>query len=142
MKPHWHHKSPSTAAAQRLKRACANCCGRLKASIDLVPRVAITSNARIHAKPIDAILAQRALQVTVKPQRVQMGNRLTHGKGGLVQVEHALEQHWQQLGGATGLGATGLQHFSQTVTVVVVQLLNALMQAGKRFAAVSYTHLT
>src|SRR5450759_5831715 len=37
MNPRWHRKSQSTAAAQLLKRACANCCGRLKASIDLVP---------------------------------------------------------------------------------------------------------
>ena len=63
-----------------------------------------------------------------------MGNRLTHGKGGLVQVQRALEQHRQHLGRAAGPDRAGLHHLGQALAVVVVQLFNALVQAGEGFA--------
>ena len=65
---------------------------------------------------------------------MQMGNRLAHGKSGLVQVERTLEQQGQQLKGAARLLRTGLHHLKQPLCMVIVQLLNARMQAGKRFA--------
>ena len=39
--------------------------------------------------------------------------------------------HGQHIGGAAGLHRAGLQHFGQAVAVVVVQLLDADVHAGK-----------
>ena len=68
------------------------------------------------------------------PKQVQVGNRFTHGKSGLVQVELAFEQHRQHLGGTAGPLRAGQQHFSQTLCMVLVQLRDALVQAGEGFA--------
>ena len=63
-----------------------------------------------------------------------MRHRLAQRKGGLVQVERALEQHGQHVVGAHGLLARGLHHLGQPVAVVVVQLLDARVQAGEGLA--------
>ena len=63
-----------------------------------------------------------------------MRDGFTNGKGGLVQVQCAFEQHRQDVGRAAGLFGAGHHDFGQAVAVVVVQLANAGVHAGKRFA--------
>ncbi len=65
---------------------------------------------------------------------MQVGHGLTHGKGGLVQVQRAFEHHRQDVGAAAGAGRAGVHHFSQPVAVVLMQLVNACVQAPKRLA--------
>ena len=77
---------------------------------------------------------QRAPQPPVEPQRVQVRDRFAHGERGLVQVQRALEQHRQHVGGAARARGAGFQHLGEPVAVVVVQLVDAGVQAAKRFA--------
>ena len=63
-----------------------------------------------------------------------MRHRLSHRKGGLVQIERALEHHRQHVGRCLRRHGAGVHHFGQPVTVVVMQLLDAAVQAAKRLA--------
>lgn len=63
-----------------------------------------------------------------------MCNRLTHGKGSLVQIQRAFEHHRQNIRRTAGTGQAGPHHFCQTVTVVFMQLLNSCVQACEGFA--------
>ena len=65
---------------------------------------------------------------------MQMCHRLSQGKGDLVKVQWALEQHRQDVGGAARFLCTGQHHLGQALAVVVVQLLDADVQTRKRFA--------
>ena len=51
-----------------------------------------------------------------------------------MQIKRALEEHGQHLGSAARLLGTSRHHLRQPVAVVVVQLLNAFIQAGERLA--------
>jgi hypothetical protein len=68
------------------------------------------------------------------PKRVQVGDGFAHSEGDLVQVERALEQHGNDVGCATGRGCAGFHHFDKPVAVVLVQLFNTPVKAGKRLA--------
>ena len=63
-----------------------------------------------------------------------MRDHFSHGKGGLVQIQLSFEHHGQHVGGAAGLQGAGFHDFCQAVGVVVVQLLDALMDADEGFA--------
>ena len=71
------------------------------------------------------------MQAAFKPQGVQVRNRLTHGKSGLVQIQIAFEKHRQDVDGAAGLELAGLHHLAQPLRMVRVQLADALMQPGE-----------
>lgn len=58
----------------------------------------------------------------------------SHGKGGLVQIQLSFEHHGQHVGGTAGFCGTGVADFGQAVGMVVMQLLDALMDADKGFA--------
>ena len=63
-----------------------------------------------------------------------MRHRLAHGEGNLVQVELAGEEHGQDVGCAARLRFGKSHHAGQMVAVVVVQLLDARVQALEGFA--------
>ena len=86
------------------------------------------------AKAVDAIGAQAAAEFFLEPQHVQMGYRLAHGEGHLVQIQRAGEQNRHHITRALRTGGSGLHHFGQAIAVVGVQLLDAHMQASKRLA--------
>ena len=63
-----------------------------------------------------------------------MGYHFTHGKGSLVQIQLPFEHHGQHVGGAAGADGAGFHDFSQAVGMVVVQLLDAFVDADEGFA--------
>jgi hypothetical protein len=75
-----------------------------------------------------------ALHCTSVPQGVQVCNGLAHGKSGLVHIECAWKQNRDRISRTHGLSLTSRQHISQTLAVVLVQLVQALMQTHKRLA--------
>ena len=63
-----------------------------------------------------------------------MRNGLAQGKRHLVHVQLALEHDRHDVGGAAWGCRAGVHDLGQALTVVVVQLLNALVQAGEWLA--------
>ena len=77
------------------------------------------------------VLPPPPLEAPLEPQQMQVRDGFTQREGGLVQIERALEQHRQQLGGGAGRGGAGLHHLGQPLVVVLLQLVDARVQAGE-----------
>ena len=65
---------------------------------------------------------------------MQVRQRLAHGEGHLVQVQHAFEHDRNDVGGAGRSSRAGFNHLGQPVAVVVMQLRHARVQPAKRLA--------
>ena len=85
-------------------------------------------------KPQYTVAGARAAQLPGAPQHVQMGDRLTHREGCLVQIEPAFEQDFEQIGRRAGTLPAGVHRDGQPLLVMCPQLFNARMQAMERFA--------
>src|SRR5690606_32668739 len=67
-----------------------------------------------HESAVPVLPRHLALEI----QRMQVGERLAHGEGQLVQVELALEQHRHDVGRGLGRGR-GLQHHAQPIRMML-----------------------
>ena len=68
------------------------------------------------------------------PEIVQMGQRLAHGKCHLMRIQRALEKNGENVGGRQWLGLARFHDVIQPFFVMGLQLLDALVQAGKWLA--------
>src|SRR5918993_5841605 len=81
----------------------------------------------------DAIITPRTRGAPGVVEIVQVGYRLAHREESLVRVERAAKQHAQQLGGALRFFQR-VQQFSQTVLVMLLELLDPVVGAAERLA--------
>ena len=86
------------------------------------------------AKSLHPGLVEKALQLPIHPQMVQMRQCLTHGKSHLMGVQLALKENRQSICSAQGTIMGCLQDLREPFPVVVLQLGNACGQAYKRLA--------